>query len=156
LTNDGRMRRRFTAIFLLGAILGAVTTSTWQAKEMESLYLQVRKLTLHNDDLAEENTRLSMEMQQPQKTVLIKGVQVDCISSGNDWAVYLAAANRVKEELSFLVGKDLDVLIRNPDLPARVLNGQTFSVDSKRYRLKVALVVISETLFVQVQAGALN
>jgi sugar diacid utilization regulator len=156
LTSEGRMWRKYMAIFIIGAIIGAVITSTWQAKDMENLFLQVRKLTLHNDELAEENARLSMETSQPQKVALIKSVQVDCINRGNDWAVTLAATDSVKEELSFLVGKDLDVLIHNPDLPARILNGQSFSVDNKRYHIKVALVVISETVYVQIQASSLN
>ncbi len=150
------MNKKLTAFFLIGVIIGGVVTSTWQAREMEHLYLQVRKLKLHNDDLVEENTHLSMEMQQPKNTALLRGIQVDCTTPGNDWAVILSAADRAKEELSFLVGKELEVLIRNPDLPARVLDGQTFSVENKRYRLKVVLIVISETLYVRLQVNPMN
>ncbi len=131
---------------------GAIVTSILQAAEIDRLYLQVRTLKLHNDGLAEENTHLSIQLQQPRSVAIIHSIQVDCTADGNNWSVALAATGHVKQELSFLVGKELDLLTRHPDLPARILDGQTFLADNKRYRMKVILIVVSENIYIQVQA----
>ncbi len=149
-------QKKTAAFFLLGILSGAIVTSILQATQLDRLYLQVRTLKLHNDDLAEENAHLSIQLQQPRKIAIVHGIQVDCTTPENNWAVALAASSHVKQELTFLVGKELDLLIRHPDLPARILDGQTFSTENKRYRLKVTLIVIGETLYIQVKVNQLS
>lgn len=142
------------AVFFIGLLAGAVFTAISQAKELDRLYLQVRALKLHSDDLALENAHLSIQLQHPDKIALISGITVDCLVPENDWAISLAASNHVKQGLSFLVGKELDLLIRHPELPSRIVDGQTFFAENKQYRLKVTLIVIGENLYIRVQANA--
>ena len=147
-------QKRIIAFFVLGILLGATSLSVLHARELDNLYHEVSSLKLHNDELELENVHLSTQLQHPEGGTIVKDIEVDCSTPDNNRTISLAASTHIKQELSFLIGKEMDILLRQPDLPARILDGQTFHAEGKKFTLHVTLIVVfSESLYIQVNVS---
>ncbi|MCY0887555.1 MAG: hypothetical protein OWQ59_03765 [Alicyclobacillaceae bacterium] len=146
------MDRKAVSLYLLGALSGAIAMFTIQGQELNRLYLVSAKSNIIIEDLKAENARLYVQLHNPSQT-LIETIRVECTVAGGNERVAEAGSKYAKEQLAFLIGRELDVLLRHPEIPEQILNGQLFTADGRNYRLRVQLVVLGETLYVRIRAN---
>lgn len=117
--------------------------STWQSREMTNFQRRIQALILSNEDLRTENTELELQLYHPKQDAVLRTITVECDFQG-ETATQLLIAKYIKQQLAFLIGRELGILIKDPDLPAQLINGQTYRIEGKSYRFKVTFVALQE------------
>ncbi|MFX4301810.1 hypothetical protein ACOJUR_05950 [Alicyclobacillus tolerans] len=146
-----KVRERL-AWFCLGLLMGALTLFVMQSREINDLYLKAAKSNIIISELKEENARMYVQLHNPSQT-LIQSIRVECSVPGNNEAVAMIGSRYAKEQLTFLIGRELDILMRSPTIPERILNGQTFMALGRKYQIRVTMVVLGEVIYVQLRAS---
>lgn len=132
---------------MIGACLMFVLTG----RQLEKSQVDLTHRDQQIDEQNSEILRLKDRVQSPAKQPLVDRIRVDVIDSPSN-VVDLQAQEFVKEQLSWIVNKPLDIFIENPQIPTTQVDGRTFSVDQKQYTIRVLSVTIGETLYLRVAA----
>jgi hypothetical protein len=150
----GAVHRRTLAVLLLGTLLGATLTFLYQGREVDRLSLEVSHCTMEKEDLLRQIDQLNQRLQQPEKEPSIQTIRVDALAP--DDISQIQAVQFVKQTLEWLVGRPLQVLARWPEIPAQLVEGRSFYVDSEQFVIHVNTVVIGPTLYVKVTVQEAN
>jgi hypothetical protein len=135
--------RQKIALLILGLLLGMTLMSTWQSRTINGLHKRIQALVLSNDDLRTENTELELQLYHPKQDAVLRTITVECDFKG-ETATELLVSKYIKQQLAFLIGRELEILIKDPYLPAQLINGQTYLIEGKSYRFKVTFVALQE------------
>lgn len=127
----------------------------YQGQEFDNLYKEVSRLKLVTSDLQQENAQLSIQLHQPHLTT-VQNIDVECTVPTGDHSLSLACSRYVKEQMSFLIGRDVSILINHPDIPSRILDGQICTVDKHKLRLHVQLLVLGTSVYIKIKATSAN
>ncbi|MBX5437431.1 MAG: hypothetical protein IRZ33_09475 [Alicyclobacillaceae bacterium] len=139
------------AHLLLGAVAGAIGMTVWQGRELNRLSLQLSSLRMQYEELEEENVQLSAQLQAPSPVLVLKTVHI--AADAPDAMSQLEVVRFARQQLGFLVGRPIRVLVEHPELPAHLLNGQLVEAGGQSLVLRVTTTVIAgETLSLRVTA----
>jgi ABC-type oligopeptide transport system substrate-binding subunit len=143
--------RKMIAASVLGILLGASAMLAYQGRLLDNLYLQISKSTNANQDLQQQNEQLMRKLAQPNSEPAIESIRVSSESEGDLSEFERTQIEQfVKKQLEFLIGTPLTTLERSPDLPSRLVDGRTVSVDQQQFTVHVKTVVVQEKLYVNI------
>ncbi|MCL6515735.1 hypothetical protein [Alicyclobacillus sp.] len=140
--------RRLLAALACGVLLGASVMLVYQGREITQLRLQYNSCTTEKEALDDQVRLLSAKLQHPNPQPVIESIQVD--ARAPDGLTQLEVVDFVKKQLAFLVDRPLSTLDHNPDLPYRLLDGRTVTIDQQEFTIRVNTVVVAKKLFVAV------
>lgn len=145
------MIRQSIAWMAIGVMIGASIMNLIHGRQFENLNLRIQTLTMHYDELERENTRLSAQLHQPSTEPLLQNINVQ--AKAPDDPTELQVIQFVQQQLQFLEGRRIDILLEDPELPTRMLDGRTLTVDSQKLTIRVtSTVLVGETLKLHVVA----
>lgn len=127
---------------------------SYQGREVDRLYVKLSQLTIKYEDLQQENVQLSAKLHQTDPEPVIQGFQVD--AKAPDSITQLQSVQFVKQQLAFLVGRKLQILVDHPDLPYRLLDGRDFMVGNEQYTVRLLTVVVDETPYLRISVSPKN
>lgn len=148
------MNRAMIATTLVGILLGASATLAYVGREIERLNQQLLTCDNERAELQQQNAQLAARLNRPNKAPTVESIRVQADTP--DGLVEMAAIQLVKQQLQFLIGFPLTSLQEHPDLPSRLIDGRTLTVDQQTFTLRVTTVVVVERLFIKVSATANN
>ncbi|EPZ44600.1 hypothetical protein N007_10225 [Alicyclobacillus acidoterrestris ATCC 49025] len=135
---------------ILGMIFGATGVTLYAGHDLKTMHEQLLEQQQENEALETENTLLSEQVQNPNAEAVLSSIRVDC-DIPDDVPVQTAIKSRVQKNLAFLQGRSLQILLDHPDLPNRIIDPQSITVENRKFRLHVTLVIITDDeLYVRV------
>ena len=148
------MNARQAAGFLsLGILVGGAAMNVIHGRQFETLNMQIQSLKMHYDEVERENTQLSAQLHQPNPEPLVQSIQVD--AKAPDGPAQLQVIQFVQQQLQFLEGRHIQILIDSPELPTHLLEGRTVLVDNQELTIHVtSTMIVGETLYVHVSASS--
>ncbi len=142
------------AIFVLGIIVGASSTSLFLGDTVDALYMENRLLKQQLTTIENDLKQLEEKKQTPKRVVTKISTRLT-FSEACDLTDYekstaeLKVDQNVREWLQLILGQDLDTV--NYQLVPRIVDNREIEVDGKKIGLQVELVVISENLLVYIE-----
>lgn len=143
------MSKAVVAAMCIGTLFGASATLVYQGKQYDNLYMKYQQQIQDNRDLQQQNDQLQGRISRSNKTPIIESIKVQ--ADAPDGLSEIEAVQLVKQDLAFLVGKPLDSLQKYPELPYKLLDGKTLTIDNQQYTIHVQSVVIGTVVFVSVK-----
>ncbi len=146
------MNVRQAAGFLsFGILIGGAAMNIIHGHQFENLNLQISSLKMHYDEVERENAQLSAQLHEPNPEPLVQRIQVD--AKAPDGPAQLQVIQFVQQQLQFLEGRRIQILIDSPELPTHLLEGRTVLVDNQELTIHVtSTMIVGETLYVHVSA----
>ncbi|MCL6452208.1 MAG: hypothetical protein K6T78_01130 [Alicyclobacillus sp.] len=145
------MNKSFVAAVVVGMLFGASATLAYQGKAYDRLYMENQRLVAQNSELELRNQQLTNRLERPNKEPVVESIRVD--ANAPDGLSEVETIQFVRNELAFLVGKPLSTLQLHPELPSRIIDGRTITVDQQQFTLHVTTVVVVSTLYIAVTAS---
>lgn len=145
------LTRQTLAVGLVSALFGASAVLAYRGKEMDQLSFQFQKCDTERSELQDQNHLLSLKLEQPNTESVIQSIHVE--ASAPDNLSRIQVIQLVMKELDFLKNRPLNTLEVNPDLPNRLLDGRTITVNQQILTLHVNTVVVVPKLFIVVTAS---
>jgi hypothetical protein len=155
------MRKKlfWMAIFLLGVLTGASITSVLLGNQIDTLYIENR--TLYDKLLVagKQIEQLQESFKKKKRVISSISTQVEFVEN-NDFSdfekntIELNIEKNVREWLGILTGQDVEDI--DYLLIPLIIDNREIELENKKIRLKVKLVVISETINVYIQAIPIN
>jgi hypothetical protein len=149
------MNKAAFAATIFGFILGTSAMFLVQGKVIDQLRHENSRMAQENLDLTSENQLLAAKLNQSVPKEVIDKIVVD-VEQPPPGLSPLDVTRFVKNQLEFLVGSELSVLRRQPDLPRRLVEGRTIVVDQIEYVIHVNYVVVMEQLHISVTPAPKN
>ncbi|KJS11155.1 MAG: hypothetical protein VR67_15560 [Peptococcaceae bacterium BRH_c8a] len=142
------------AIFILGIIVGASSTSVFLGETVDALYMENRLLKQQLATVEDDLKQLEEKKQTPKRVVTKISTRVnfaaECdLTDYEKSTAELKVDQNVREWLKLILGQDLDTV--NYQLVPRIIDNREIEVDGKKIGLQVELVVISENLMVFIE-----
>lgn len=145
------MRQSF-AWTVIGILIGSSVMNLIHGRQFENLNLQIQTLQMHYDTLERENARLSAQLHQPSTEPLLQNIDVQ--AKAPDGPSELQVVQFVQQQLQFLEGRRIQILLDQPELPTKLLEGRTLSVDNQTLKIHVVrTILVGETLHLLVSAS---
>ncbi|GLV13547.1 hypothetical protein Heshes_12310 [Alicyclobacillus hesperidum] len=142
--------KRIIAALAIGALAGMASAMAYTNRDLHHMHVEVKALRQANDQLENENQFLIAERTDPSRYTLRK-IQIDC-PQGTDILLQTAIKRQVLQSLSFLIGKSMQILVDHPYMPSAIVDVQTITLDKRRYRLHVTVVIMTnDTLHLNVR-----
>jgi len=140
----------FSAVFVLGALLGAAFTSLLIGHRVDELFLENRYL--HDDlSVADKQIKKLQQSNKPLKSRVISkiktNVEFDPKAEYTDFEknnIKLDVERNVRVWLETLLGQNPDTM--DCSLVPPIVDNRVLEADNHKLRLKVKLVVVSETI----------
>ncbi|MDD2620605.1 MAG: hypothetical protein PHC92_08065 [Syntrophomonadaceae bacterium] len=144
----------WTAIFILGVLTGAALTSVLIGNRIDTLYMENRIL---QDNLlaADKQIKQLQESHRVKKRVISNITTYVEFAEKNDYTdleinnIELNVEKHVRELLGIISGQVIDDV--NYLLIPNIIENREMEFENRKIRLKVNLVVISETVIVYVK-----
>jgi len=142
------------AIFVLGIIAGASSTSLFLGDTVDALYVENRllkqQLTTTENDLKqlEEKKQTSRRVVTKISTRVTFAEECDLTDYERSTAE-LQVEQNVRKWLQLILGQELETV--NYQLVPRIIDNREIEVEGKKIGLQVELVVISENLMVYIE-----
>ncbi|MBC7104498.1 MAG: hypothetical protein H5T97_01015 [Firmicutes bacterium] len=150
-------RVQAAALFILGALVGAGLVNALVGRQIDELLLQIQLLRARLFELQKETDELR-EARRRQEYRLVESLEVRVRLLDQGFASYelnaigLAVEKQVSEWLQPLKGRELARL--EWEVIPQIIDGREVTAEGFTFRLQTNLIVISETLVVQVEARA--
>lgn len=144
----------WTAIFLLGTLAGAAFTSVLIGDQIDALYIE-NKILQDNLLSADKQIKQLQESNKVKKRVISNISTYVEFAEKNDYSDFekstleLKVEKNVRQWLDIISGQDIENV--NCLLIPHIIENREFDFENKKIRLKVSLVVISETVSVYVK-----
>jgi hypothetical protein len=142
------------AFFFLGLILGSILCTLQIGNNIDRLSRENNELKLELDNTLKELSDIK-ENSQANKGYVITKIQTD-ISFSPD-SLTAAEAEKLKIPITKEVAKHYQSLIGsqvtslNPILLPKLIDGRLFRIDGKYFKIFVKTLVLSETLFINIE-----
>ncbi|MDQ0190879.1 hypothetical protein JI721_02655 [Alicyclobacillus cycloheptanicus] len=145
-----KLRQSF-AWMVVGVLIGSSGMNLVHGRQFENLNLEIQSLRLHLEEADHENARLSAQLHQPSTEPLLQNIDVQ--AKAPDGLSQLQVVQFVQQQLQFLEGRRIEILIEQPELPTNLLEGRTLTVDNTTLTIHVTqTVLVGETLHLHVTA----
>jgi hypothetical protein len=144
----------FVACFILGLLLGAVLSVISIGNTVDTLYYENRELELQLECVSKELEEVKSTLSQTKGIIITKISPEIKLLPGNYTAqeeeqIKLALNKEIVNHYQDLIGTPLKSL--NPTLLPGIINGRIMEVDKKQFKVWVKTMVISETLYIEVE-----
>jgi len=146
---------RYLVIFILGFLVGGIYVNI-------RLGEQVDNLSQANNSLRDELADKQNELQQLKDNMAQKNIQVvtaiqpiislpvDKLNKYEEMSVRLEIEKNIKDWLKSLFGQEVRSL--NYLLIPEIIDGREMEIESKKYRLQVKILVITDKIIIYVDA----
>lgn len=132
-------------IFLiLGVFLGFFFCITNYGVQIDSLIDKNEKLTLEIKNYQIENNSLKNEIEQRKQNKLIRSIKFH-INEKLDSFSETELLEKLIDETYFLIGKEIEDIIKSPDFIYQLLNQRVYEVEDKSFEIRVKFIYIQST-----------
>ncbi len=134
---------------LLGSILAYVTFTFMHGKMYESLLTENVQLKTKIGELEQQNKALLQDKEdlEEKSPSSIQSVQIFFNNSEQlklDRLIIHELEELIKNEINFIIGKEIHSFSENDDLLIRVIENKTFTIDDLSYQFEVNRLFLSE------------
>ncbi len=150
----------WTAIFIIGALIGAALTGVLIGNQVDALYLENRSLQDNLLVVTKQIQQLQKTTQSVQKRVISNISTYVSFAEKSDYTEFekstieLTVEKNVRGWLDVISGQDVDEV--NYQLVPGIIDNREMEIDGKKIRLIVNLVVISETVIIYLEVKPLK
>lgn len=140
--------KRYSALFILGLLVGMMIMHSLQGKELEQLYWEKENLKV---ELYEKMEQIK-KIEEQQETLLpptVREIKLEINLEEGDF-VEPELKRQIYDLVKGLLGQE--VLTLPYPLVFNILDNRIVEMDDKRYRLDVEAVILGETLVYYLQA----
>jgi hypothetical protein len=143
--------KRYSALFLLGTLLGMLIMHSFQGRELDKLYWEKENLKV---ELYESKEQLK-KMQELHETLLpsvVREIKLEINMEENGF-VDPALRREIYDLVKGLLGQEVQALPY--PLALNVLDNRIVELNKKRYKLDVEAIILGETMAYYLQAQKL-
>lgn len=154
-----KFHKGFIASFLLGAICGSIIVTIMIGGQIDSLYYANRELELKLENMTTELEETKANLSKT-KDITILRISPEIILPQN------LSASQETEKLEFVISKEImkyykpiigqPVKSLEPELLPQIINGRIVKIEQSQYQLFVKTIVLSESLFIEVEVRELS
>ncbi|MEI3614350.1 sporulation membrane protein YtrI [Pseudogracilibacillus sp. SO30301A] len=146
-------KKRSWQIFLVGTLIGAIVAYTMFAymygKMYESLLSENMQIKTKIGELERQNEALLQDKEdmEEKSANTIQSIGIDFSNSEElklDRLIIHELEDLIKNEINFIIGKDVKSLSENDDLLITLLENKTFTIDDFSYQFEVNKMFVSE------------
>lgn len=147
-------KKRSWQIFLLGVFAGSIIAylvfSLMYSKMYEQILTQNVQLRTQVTELEHQNEALlqDQEDREEQKTGhTVQKIEIEFSNHNElrlDRLIIHELEDLLKNEINYIIGKDIESLTENDDLLITVIENKTFTIDDLSYQFEVKKLFISE------------
>lgn len=143
------------AIFILGFLLGFIICALQIGNNIDRLNQENNELKLELDNALNELTEIK-ENNLANKGYVVTKIETDIsflsdtLTEAEVEKLKIPIAKEVARHYQTIVGSKVSSL--NPTLLPKLIEGRLFKIDDKYYKIFVKTMVISETLFINIEA----
>lgn len=150
---------RYLSLLILGFLLGACCTNLLLARQQEQLHLNQAELEQRLATAKEEIAQLKESLAEESYQVVISVEPVITFKGDKPFGMEIRAATQVinqkiQEFLAPLKGQEVRRL--NPALIPAMIDNRTVKIHGVEYKLKVTLILVSDSVIVHVEATQSN
>ncbi len=149
------MIKKFVSAFILGLLIGSSLTIVQCGKQIDNLYFTIQQMQLEIDQEYDYRSALEKELKEGKKNRTIRQISIK-IANPPDSLSEIEFIKILTEKVKFLLGKNIDEIVKNKELLREVLNNRVIYSGEKIYRTKIDSIYFSTTLEIVIEVKEEN
>jgi len=149
------MIKKFVSAFILGLLIGSSLIIVQCGKQIDNLHFTIQQMQLEIDQEYNYRSALEQELKEGKKNRTIRQISIK-IANPPDSLSEIEFIKILTEKVKFLLGKNIDEIVKNKELLREVLNNRVIYSGEKIYRTKIDSIYFSTTLEIVIEVKEEN